>query len=70
MICDFLFSHRPADDSEFVEPTFEGTVEEGRATASRQTNQLGQTLVCREEVRPPTRKVSLQAVAEPWIERG
>src|SRR4051812_21790525 len=70
IIRDFRFPHRAADDFEFHEPAFEGAVEEGRATAGCQADQLGQPQICGEEVRTPTSEVPLQAVAETRVERG
>ena len=67
---DFLFPHRAADEFEFEEPAFEGAVEERRATTGGQPDQLGQTKICRKEVRPPACEVLLQAVADPRVERG
>lgn len=55
----FRFPHRAADKFEFEEPAFEGAVEERRATTGGQPDQLGQTKICRKEVRPPTCEVLL-----------
>src|SRR5205823_9446470 len=66
---DFLIPHRAANDFEFEEPAFEGAVEEGRATAGCQTDQLGQTQIRREEVRTPACEVPFEAVTEPRVER-
>src|SRR3989442_824559 len=66
---DFLFPHRAANDFEFEEPAFEGAVEEGRATAGCQTDQLGQTQIRREEVRTPACEGPLDTGTEPRGER-